>query len=143
MIELAVLGIPVAKGRGRVVRATGHVFTPEKTRRFEDLLRLAANEVMGDRPPLAGPLEMAMDVVVPVPASWSGKRRAAALAGGEWPTKKPDGDNFLKVKDALNQVVWIDDAQIVRERIEKRYGEKPGMWIRVWQIAPKGTEAFG
>ncbi len=125
------LGVPVAKGRPRFAKATGHTYTPEKTRSFEAALKYAAEQVMGERPPLDGPLELDMQVVVPIAQSWPKKRQAAARDLREWPTRKPDFDNFQKVVDGLNMVVWVDDGQIVRSTFEKRYGDKPGMWIRV------------
>ncbi len=131
MIEIVVLGVPVAKGRPRFATATGRTYTPEKTRNFEAVLKYAAEQVMGERPPLDGPLELDMQVVVPIAQSWPKKRQAAARDLREWPTRKPDFDNFQKVVDGLNMVVWIDDGQIVRSTFEKRYGDKPGMWIRV------------
>ena len=131
MIEIVVLGVPVAKGRPRFAKATGHTYTPEKTRNFEAALKYAAEQVMGDEPPSDGPLERDMRVVVPIAQSWPKKRQAAARELREWPTRKPDFDNFQKCVDGLNMVVWIDDGQIVRSTFEKRYGEKPGMWIRV------------
>ena len=140
VIEIVVLGTPVAKGRPRFARETGHAYTPEKTRNFEAALKYAAMQAMGDRPPLEGPLTVTMDVVMPVAKSWSKKRRAAALNGTDRPTKKPDWDNFGKTVDALNEVVWIDDGQIVDGRVTKRYGEKPGMWITVTPLTP---EVFG
>ena len=140
MIEIVVLGEPVAKGRPRFAKATGHTYTPQKTRNFEAALKYAAQQVMGDRPPLEGPLSVEMEVVMPVAPSWPKKRQAAALSGQEWPTKKPDFDNYQKTVDALNMVVWLDDGQIVRSTFEKRYGEKPGMWIKV---APVGAQPEG
>lgn len=134
MIEIVLLGTPRGKERPRLTKS-GHVYTPEKTRNYEAALKYAAQQAMGDRPPLDGPLTMSMSVVVPIPQSWPKKRQEAARSGLEWPTKKPDGDNFLKMKDALNLVVWIDDSQIVREYVEKKYGDKPGMTIRVGPIS--------
>lgn len=134
MIEIVVLGTPVAKGRPRFARETGHAYTPEKTRNFEAALKYAAQQAMGGLPPLEGPLAVEMEVVMPISASWPKKRQAAARDGLEWPTKKPDFDNFQKTVDALNMVVWIDDGQIVRSKFEKRYGGKPGMWIRVTPV---------
>lgn len=131
MIEIAVLGVPVAKGRPRFDRTTGRAYTPAKTASFEAQLKYAAMQVMGDRPPLEGPLKLDMTVVVPIAQSWPKKRQTAAREGREWPTRKPDFDNFQKVVDGLNMVVWVDDGQIVRSSFEKRYGDKPGMWIRV------------
>jgi Holliday junction resolvase RusA-like endonuclease len=89
---------------------------------------------MGDRPPVAGPLMLDMRVVMPISPSWPKKRQEAARAGLERPTKKPDWDNFGKVIDALNLVVWIDDGQIVQGSVSKFYGDKPGMWIKVEEV---------
>lgn len=135
MIEIAVLGVPVAKGRPRFDKTTGRAYTPAKTASFEAQLKYAAMQAMGDRPPLEGPLHVSMEVVLPIAQSWPKKRQAAALAGAERPTKRPDLDNFAKVLDAANMVVWLDDGQIVDLIVTKRYGAKPGMWIRVEQIA--------
>lgn len=135
MIEIVLLGKPVAKGRPRFNTQTGVAYTPEKTVKYETQLRFAAGEVMGDRAPLEGPLRLEMDVVAPIPASWPKKKQAAARAGELRPTGKPDLDNFMKVIDAANLVVWVDDSQIVDATLRKTYGDKPGMWIRVSQIS--------
>jgi len=137
MIEIVVLGQPVAKGRPRFSK-DGNTYTPEKTRNFEAVLKYAAEQVMGDRPPLEGPLALEMTVVVPIAASWPKKRQADARSGVLLPTKKPDWDNFGKVVDACNLVVWVDDGQIVDGRVRKIYGDKPGMWIRVSPIITGG-----
>lgn len=129
-VEITLLGAPRGKERPRTTK-TGHVYTPEKTRSYEAALKYAAIEVMGDRPPLDGALEMEMTVRVPVPKSWSKKKQAAALSGELRPTSKPDWDNFGKVVDSCNMVVWVDDSQIVRGLVEKFYSDKPGMTIRV------------
>lgn len=133
MIEIVLLGAPRGKERPRLTKA-GHVYTPEKTRNYEAALKYAAQQVMGDRPPVAGPLMLDMRVVMPISPSWPKKRQDAARAGLERPTKKPDWDNFGKVIDALNLVVWIDDGQIVQGSVSKFYGDKPGMWIKVEEV---------
>lgn len=130
-IRIELSGEPQGKGRPRFVRATGHAFTPARTRTYESALRFAAQEVMGSAPPLEGPLTVLVMAVFPVPASWSGKKRASALNGTIFPTVKPDADNLLKVMDALNQLVWRDDKQIVDARIIKKYGERPRLCIQV------------
>lgn len=131
MIEIALLGRPVAKGRPRFNMETGRAYTPAKTLKYEQELKLTALGVMGDRPPLEGPLAVDMRVVVPIPVSWPKKKQEAARAGQLRPTGKPDLDNFMKVIDSANLVVWVDDSQIVRATLQKDYGEKPGMWITV------------
>lgn len=131
MIEIVVLGVPVAKGRPRFAKATGHTYTPEKTRNFEAALKYAAEQVMGDKSPLEGPISLEIDVKLPISASWTKKQQAAARSGALRPTKKPDFDNYAKTVDALNMVVWQDDGQVVEATVRKTYSDKPGMWIRV------------
>lgn len=138
MIEIVLLGKPVAKGRPRFNRETGRAYTPAATAKYETMLRYAAEQVMGDRPPLEGPLRLHMSIVAPIPVSWPAKRRASALAGEIRPTGKPDLDNFMKVIDAANLVVWVDDSQIVDATLTKSYGEKPMMLIRVEAAKPQG-----
>lgn len=139
MIEIVVLGVPVAKGRPRFSKETGHVYTPQKTRNYEAALKYAAQQVMGDRPPLLGPLAVEIIVKLPIAPSWPKKRQADALAGADRPTKKPDFDNYAKTVDALNMVVWADDGQIVDATVRKFYSDKPGMWIKV---SPIGEGVF-
>jgi Holliday junction resolvase RusA-like endonuclease len=130
VIELA--GEPVGKGRARFVRSTGRAFTPQHTRRYESHLRLAAQEAMACRPLLDGPLEMTIRVFIPIPASWSGKQRDLARRGLRMPTGRPDYDNYGKLaSDALNAVVFRDDAQVVDCFISKRYSDRPALVIEI------------
>ena len=137
VIEMA--GPPRGKGAGRAaVTQDGHahVYTDAKTRSYESQLRFAAQQQMGENRPTAQPIAVHIDVRLGVPASWSKKKRALALAGSVAASVRPDCNNFSKALDALNGIVWVDDKQIVDERIQKRYAEKPGLTIRVWTVVP-------
>lgn len=136
MIEVAVLGKPVPKGRPRFNRETGRAYTPAKTASFEAQLKYAALEVMRGKTPLQGPLALTMFLVVPIAPSWSKKKQEEARRMDLLPINKPDWDNYGKTVDALNQVVWFDDGQIVDGRVMKRYGDKPGTWIQVRPFTP-------
>lgn len=139
-ITITLLGEPKGKGRGRVGKLHNGrpvVFTPEATRSYEASLRHAAAAAMVGRAPLSGAVEVHVEAHFPVPASWSQKKRAAALRGEIRPTKKPDLDNILKsAGDALNQVVWGDDAQITSAAIGKVYGLQPKLVIVAWEPSP-------
>jgi Holliday junction resolvase RusA-like endonuclease len=109
-ITIAINGEVVAKGRPRMTRR-GFVYTPAATRKYEAHARLAAQLAMGDQGPLQVPVRIELAVELPVPTSWSNKRRLAALAGVIAPTSKPDIDNYVKTAlDAINTIVVTDDA---------------------------------
>jgi Holliday junction resolvase RusA-like endonuclease len=126
-------GAPVAKGRPRF--AKGRAYTPAETAAYEKALAWAALAAMAGRKPLDGPLDVGVFVFIAPPASWSDKRKALALSGLILPTKRPDGDNYLKAAlDSLNGVVWHDDAQATDIRVRKRYRAEPGLFITVQQM---------
>lgn len=129
IIELG--GEPKGKGRPRFVRRTGHAFTPQKTASYEACLRHEAALAMADRPPFEGALRVQVSAYFGVPQSWSAKKRAAAFAGAIRPAKRPDLDNIAKMLDALNEVVWRDDAQVVSGLIEKFYSDRPRLRVEV------------
>ena len=65
------------------------------------------------------------------PASWTKKRRLAALLGQELP-KKPDLDNVAKVVlDALNGVVYQDDVQVWRLVVNKLYAGAASLQVEI------------
>jgi Holliday junction resolvase RusA-like endonuclease len=130
-IIIELLGEPKGKGRPRFVRRTGHAYTPQKTASFEAMLRYEAAVAMGGRLPLEGALRVQVSAYFGVPQSWSAKKRAAALAGAIRPAKRPDLDNIAKMLDALNEVVWRDDAQVVSGLIEKLYSDRPRLRVEV------------
>lgn len=135
MIEIRVDGDPIGKGRPRFVRATGRTYTPEQTASYENKLALAASLVMRGQPLLSGPLRLLVMAFRSIPASWSEKKRAAAIGQSLHPTGRPDADNFLKLAmDSLNKVVWIDDSIVVDARILKKYSERPRLEISISPI---------
>ena len=132
VITFEVLGNPVGKGRPKFARRGNFVttYTPEKTRLAEQSF-LAQSLPYRPEKPLAEPLTVELAFWLPIPASWSKKKRAAALAGAIMPAKKPDIDNLCKIIDCLSGVFWVDDCLIVHICAAKRYAEIPSttIWI--------------
>lgn len=53
-----------------------------------------------------------------------------------YPTKRPDALKLARaVEDALTDVLWLDDAQIVDEHIGKRFGDRARVEIKIWPVA--------
>lgn len=131
MISISVSGVPVPKGRPRMTRG-GIAYTPAHTRKYEDVVKLAAGQAMDGKIPLDCPLRVRVIAFLPVPQSWSGKRQREALAGIILPVSRPDCDNYGKLAlDACNGIVFRDDSLVVELSIAKRYAEKPRLEIQV------------
>lgn len=124
-IRFTVAGEPVAKGRARAFIRHGHVahYTPEKTARYENLVRLTAQQAMGTDEPIQGPVSLVVKAYMSIPSSWSKTKQQQAQAGEITPTKRPDLDNIVKaIKDGANGVAWKDDSQVIDCSSSKRYG---------------------
>lgn len=132
-LVFCVPGVPQAKGRPKFARRGKFVqtYTPDKTVQAEQTLVARA---LAFRPeaPFACPLRVVAQFVMPIPESWSKKKRALADAGAMPHTAKPDLDNLVKlVKDALNGVFWLDDKQIFSFTASKYYGPVPETHIEI------------
>jgi len=125
IVTFQVDGTPVGKGRPKFARRGNFVstYTPTKTRNYEDLIKDAAQKAMGSNEVLETPVTVAIYITVPIPQSYSKKRTEACLSGSERPIKKPDIDNVAKCfLDAMNEVVYKDDTQVLNLHIKKVYG---------------------
>lgn len=134
-IRIAVPIKPFGKDRHRIGRG-GRVFTPTRTLDGEQVIAWEAVLAMRGYAPLTGPVRLTLTATLPIPRSWSAKRRAAALAGEIFPTGKPDLSNVLKsCEDGIEKGgVLRDDAQIVDVVAAKRYGDVPSLLIEVAEI---------
>ncbi len=142
VVHIVLVGAPMGKERVRFVKSTGRTFTPERTVNYESRLALAAQQAMAGRALFDGPLVVELAVYMAVAESKPKKWKADALAGLIRPTKKPDLDNFAKILDALNLVVWVDDSQIVQMTITKHYDAAPRMDIRVRDLSRQTGDIF-
>lgn len=78
--------------------------------------------------PIEGAIELKVKWLFP-----KGKLHEA----GEWRVTKPDTDNLEKmIKDCMTELgFWNDDAQVVRETVEKRWVDEPsGISIEINQL---------
>ena len=131
VLTIELPGEPRGKGRPRFSRQSGRTYTDGATREYETNLRVLAGHVMGGRVPFQGALIVRVEAYFQPPASWSGKKRLAAQAGLVHHTTRPDADNLVKMLDALNTVVWLDDKQIVDLQLIKSYSDRPRYVIEV------------
>lgn len=130
-VDFWLKGQPIGKGRPRFTRQ-GRAYTPAKTKDYEHRLAAAASDAMQDLgyEPATGQCSVHVLAQFEIPKSWSKKRREAATRGEVSPGR-PDIDNVVKIAlDAINGVVFEDDAQVNRINATKRYGD-PLMLVSV------------
>jgi len=108
---------------------------------FKAKVAFFASEAMRGRGPLEGPLVMAITFRRPKPPSWP-KRATKAYPWPDWPYKKPDLTNLVKIsEDAMNKIVYLDDAQIVSRQENKEFGDRWEVAVSIQTIECKGKEA--
>lgn len=140
-------GIPVAQHRKRITTAGkfARVYTVEADVVFRKIVQTAFYKFKdklaiekGYSPfPIARPnaLIVSLTFMMPIPESYSQKKREAALLQRVRPITKPDNDNLEKaIFDGLNTHAWHDDSQIVRNVTDKVYHSVPMtvVEIEIW-----------
>lgn len=152
LVTILLPGDPRGKGRPRfrIIRPKGggapfaSVYTDAETAAYEHALARCGRVAMGAAAPFPGPLTCFAEAFMPIPESWSNKKKAAAAAGDVFHVSKPDGDNIAKcVGDALNKIAWVDDSQIVMWQVLKTYSDFPRLRVSVWgwdDVGPQEPE---
>lgn len=104
----------IGKARPRQGRGK-HFYTPKRTQQAE-------NEIRKTIQPMAIKHEGA--VALTISFYFLKPKKITHKYSTEYPTKKPDIDNTIKlILDALNNIVYHDDVQVVDLVTKKRYGE--------------------
>ena len=125
MVNFMVEGTPVPKGRPRFARRGKFVstYSPKTTVDYETKVAEAAQLAMGSSEPLETPVGAYIYITLPIPVSYSKKRKQDCLSGQERPTKKSDIDNYCKaIFDGMGGIVFLNDSQIVSLHSTKVYG---------------------
>ena len=110
------------KGKARPRVYNGHAFTPKDTVNYENWVKLCYQQQCGEL--LQGSIRANIIAYYKIPKSYSKKRVQAIREGKEYPQKKPDIDNCIKViLDALNGIAYEDDKQVVQVIAVKKWTE--------------------
>jgi len=116
---------PVPKGRPRATKS-GRIYTPAKTRAYEDMLRVATK----DSPMFTGKVTVNLIFHFLIPKSRrTGKKKVEHM---EPHLQRPDLDNLIKCIDAFNGSIWLDDTQIYAITASKFWNEgEQGVYLNV------------
>lgn len=98
-------------------------YTPAKTKKAEQDLRILLNHELPYGFKMSEGEALSLDLTFYISTPESCKR--------DYPTVRPDLDNYIKlVMDALNGLVWKDDAQVCSITAHKTYSKtEPGINI--------------
>ncbi len=135
-IKFTVYGKPFAKQRPRVVSHGGYskAYTPKETVDYENFVKFSYIHECGSTK-LEGGIEAEIIGVFPIVKSESKKRKLLMLDGLIPYTKKCDCDNLAKsILDSLNGVAYDDDSQICKLLVEKIYGDKPRVEVKLKEV---------
>ena len=130
--EFEVEGKIVGKERPRVNMYTGMVYTPNKTKDYEFLIQQSFKIQNPSFTMLEGRVSIEIIAYMSIPKNTSKVKTQAMIENKISPTKKPDIDNIAKsVLDAMNKFVFKDDNQVSKILIEKRFGEKEKVYVKI------------
>jgi Holliday junction resolvase RusA-like endonuclease len=126
----------VKPGQKARVIESGSDESRARKRTWRGDLKDAGDHARGEQWGLSEPTDVALDVLFVFVRSRSSDQLRAGRSSGmvkEWaiglrPVKRPDALKLARAaEDALTGVLWLDDSQIVSERLEKVFGDDVGL----------------
>jgi len=146
ILRFTVYGDPrrfaLKRARARRQGATARVYDPPENLSAKDEVKAAAmRQTPRPIPPHEGALMLHVVAHVPVPKSFSKRKRSAVIEGTIYPTTRPDLSNIVKlIEDALNGIYYRDDSQFCHVTVEKRYAvETPALNVTIRQMPGGAT----
>jgi Holliday junction resolvase RusA-like endonuclease len=139
-IAFTILGNPKGKERPRMAYSDGRtfVYTPPQTMQYENNIRINYKRSIRHKFPAKTPLAADIMAFYEIPKNIDGVVYKAMLNGDILPTKRPDGDNIIKIiLDSLNNLAFHDDAQICKINFEKRYAKIPKVCVKIRDLEAK------
>jgi len=124
-----ILGKPIPLQRHR--HGKGFSYDPQK--KEKEVIQWKIKEYIEKNHPFCGPLFMEIEYHMPIPESYSKKKRGSLEFTPHY--KKPDLSNLLKfTEDALNGIVWKDDSMISYIKAKKIYSFIPKTVFKIKEL---------
>ncbi len=132
IIEFIIPGKLQAKQRPRMNGATRRMYTKRETRIAEAFIREHFSSQFHTHQPFRGPVSLEIEFYREPPVSWAKWRQRAAVDGLYMDDIGADLDNKVKtISDALNNIAYKDDRQIVSLCAKKTFAHKDYTYIRI------------
>lgn len=117
---IVVEGTIRGKQRPRFNTKAGRAFTSNQTINYENWIKQCYIEQSNKL--LQGAIRARIEIYYSVPKSYSKRKIEAIKDDTDYPMKKPDCDNVVKiVLDSLNKIAYDDDKQVVELTVLKRW----------------------
>lgn len=130
LITFTIPGTAISKARPRTTKRGNRaiMYTPDKTKNYENYVKLVAAQYAPEEL-LVNPLDIELEFYLQRPKSLPKKIQHHV--------KKPDIDNLAKsVMDAMEGVIYVNDAQVIALRAYKLYGF-PKCTVRIEEVIAK------
>jgi Holliday junction resolvase RusA-like endonuclease len=129
---------PKPLARTRTKGGSNRVWTPRKSqsdkKTIAEYVALHMRD-QGNKGLFSGPVRLTVGLHFNWPKSWSEKKRRAPGSHYVTNQKLGDWDNLGKlVSDALEGVVYENDRQVCQVTLEKLYGPREGIYIKVDEL---------
>lgn len=143
-VRFEIPGPPAGKGRPRFRKAGNRVmtYTPEQTVDYENLVKLMyCHHCKNYRFADTAPLDVRIIAYFPIPKSKPKKVQEAMRNNQIRPTIKIDWDNIGKIVcDALNDIAYHDDKQVVDAQVRKFYSDNPKVVVTIREAEVAANE---
>lgn len=130
--EFEVPGKIIGKGRPRLNSYTGQVYTPTRTKDYENLIIQYFMLKYPRFKPFEGRVSVEIIASFEIPKSTKKSDKELMLENKINPLKKPDIDNIVKIiLDAMNECAFKDDTQITKLAVEKKYAQEESIYVKI------------
>ncbi len=134
-VSFTIPGIAAPGGSKRALRTrTGRTVVIDACKRngaWRGSVAAAAAGQMAGVEPFLGPLDLQVLIYMPRPKAHY-RRDSLRPDAPVWHEVRPDATKLLRaIEDAMTGIVWVDDSQVVRQRVEKRYAGSGGPCVLV------------
>lgn len=127
---------PMAKQSFRTTRSGQKYLDPSVIKYRKAIRNMAIAQMRNQKAEkIEGAVNMNIVYAFRRPQSLSKKERSEIDGGKTVPkTTKPDIDNLTKaILDALNGIVWKDDAQVTQINVQKIWSSKDQIEVEIWE----------
>jgi Holliday junction resolvase RusA-like endonuclease len=109
-------------------------YQPKSVTSYANLVKIMFMQKVKGFVPLTEFLDVTIEVyfIPPKSVAKSKKKMAMVLSGKLRPTARKDCDNIAKnILDSLNKIAYIDDRQVTKLTVIKRYGDIAKTIVRI------------